>query len=69
MKLNDILNEAKQIIVPNDFDKKGKKMTYPNMFRYKDVGSKSGIRPETVTVRDTKTGKVYGRRTIFQKNT
>lgn len=69
MKLNEILISEKQIIAPNDFDKKGTRMTYLNMFRHKNVGSKTAMRPETVTVKDSKTGKVYGRRTLIQKNT
>lgn len=69
MKLNEILISEKQIIAPNDFDKKGTRMTYLNMFRYKDVGRKTAMRPETVTIKDSKTGKVYGRRTLIQKST
>lgn len=69
MKLSEILISEKQIIAPNDFDKKGTRMTYLNMFKYKDVGSKTALRPETVTMTDSKTGKVYGRRTIMQKAT
>lgn len=69
MKLNEILISEAQIIVPNDFDKKGTKMTYLNMYKYKDVGRKTALRPETVTVKDSKTGKVYGRRTLIQKST
>ena len=41
----------------------------PNMYKKKDAGKKKNVRKEKITVRDTKTGKIYGRRTIAQKAT
>ena len=40
-----------------------------NMYKRKNAGLKKNVRKEKVTVRDTKTGKVYGRRSIQQKAT
>ena len=61
----------KQLIQPNEFDKKAKEMKYHNTMdkSYRDVGTKTKIRPESVILRDTKTGKIYGRRTLIQKTT
>jgi len=56
------------LIEPNVFDRKGKKMTYPNVYRNKSVGGKETVSAQTVEVKDSKTGKIYGRRTIYQKD-
>lgn len=61
----------KQLIKPNEFDKSGTEMKYHNVMdkKRRGVGAKTKMRPETVTVKDTKTGRVYGRRTLVQKTT
>lgn len=68
MKLADIC-EVQSYIKPSAFDRSGTEMKYPNVFnkRWADVGARTKTRPETVVYRDTKTGKIYGRRTIVQK--
>lgn len=65
------IDEAQQYIQPNSFDKKGTKMKYHNTMdkKRRGVGASTKVRPETVVIRDTKTGKVYGRRTLMQKST
>ena len=59
MKLNEIF-EGQSLIAPSEFDRKGTKMGYPNFYKFKDAGKKTSVRPETVTVKDSKTGKIYG---------
>lgn len=61
--------KVEQLIRPNQSDKKAKEMKYPNFYTDKGQGKKTGVRREKVVVRDSKTGKVYGRRTVWQKNT
>lgn len=61
--------KVKEIIKPNELDREGKPMRFPNMYKEKGFGKSTNVRPETVTIKDTKTGKVWGRRTIMQKNT
>lgn len=56
------------LIEPNEFDRKGKKMKYPNVYRNKGAGSNQRVSAQTVEIRDSKTGKVYGRRTLYQKD-
>lgn len=58
-----------ELIAPNQSDKKAKEMGLPNFYTDKGQGKKTGVRREKVVVRDSKTGKVYGRRTVWQKNT
>jgi len=62
---------TKQLIKPNEFDKVGKKMKYNNTMdkKRRGVGSQTGTRAETVTIKDSNTGKIYGRRTLIQKTT
>ena len=57
-----------ELIAPNAFDKKGKKMTYPNVYVHKDIGAKTKVSAQTIIVKSSGTGKVYGRRTIYQKD-
>ena len=69
MKLRDILSE-KLLYTPNQSDKKAKEMTYPNVYTNKKIGGKTGTRREKVVFRSSgKDGKIYGMRTVVQKNT
>lgn len=63
--------KAKQYIEPSEFDKKATEMKYHNTMdkKRRGVGASTKVRPETVVIRDTNTGKVYGRRTLWQKST
>lgn len=61
--------KVKELIHPSEFDQKGTEMTLHNFYKVKDFGSRTKIRPETVVIRDSKTGKIYGRKTIWQKVT
>lgn len=64
MKVKDLLYQ------PNQSDKKAKEMTYPNVYKNKKVGGKTNTRREKVVVRSSgKDGKVYGMRTVVQKDT
>lgn len=55
----------------NEFDKTATPMKYNNTMdpRYRDAGAKTKVRPEKVQIRDSKTGKLYGTRTLVQKST
>lgn len=70
MKLSEIIAE-KSLIKPTEFDRRAKVMRYHNTMDkdYLGVGARKKVRPEKVVVRSSKTGKIYGRRTLVQKNT
>lgn len=55
----------------NEFDKTASTMKNPNTMKkkWRGVGAKTGVRAEKVTIKDSKTGKTYGTRTIMQKTT
>jgi hypothetical protein len=55
----------------NEFDKKATPMKNPITTDkgWRGVGAKTKVRAEKVSIKDSKTGKVYGTRTIMQKNT
>lgn len=65
---NHVKEDIKHLYKPNEADKQATEMGLPNQYKNKDWGSEKP-RKEKVIVRDTKTGKVYGQRTIFQKRT
>ena len=67
----ELLKEIYQLIEPNELDKMGTEMKYPNVYDKKNrgIGGKKAARRETVVVRNSKTGTIYGRRTYFQKPT
>ena len=60
-----------ELLPPSSSDKGAVDMSYPNVYREKNrnYGARSKVRKEKVTVRDSKTGKIYGRRTIIQNET
>lgn len=61
------LLEIAQLIKPNSFDKKGTKMKLPDVYKEKDAGTDKKVTAQTVIVKNTNTGQVIGRRTIYQK--
>lgn len=65
MKVWELLGE-KQLIAPNDFDRKGTPMKLPNQYKNTNWGKRMKVTAQTVTVKG-KDGTVYGRRTIMQK--
>lgn len=60
-------NEGQDFAQHNDLDKKGKPMKLRNVYKEKDIGGKTAVSPQTTIIRDAKTGKIYGRRTLHQK--
>lgn len=62
------LFEIKQLIQPNISDNQASEMTTPNVYDVKNrgIGAKTTAKREKVTVKDSKTGKIYGRRTVVQ---
>lgn len=59
----------KQIYTPNQSDKEATEMKYPNMYKDKSAGASDKVRKEKVVIRNSKTGQVYGMRTVVQKRT
>ena len=55
----------------NSYDKKAARMKFQNTQdnKWSNIGSRTAVRPEKVTIVDTATGKKYGTRTIQQKVT
>lgn len=68
MKIFDIISKQ-SIYTPNQSDIGAIEMKYPNVYDKKniDMGSRTKISKQKVIVRDSKTGKVWGMRTIYQK--
>ena len=62
--------KVRELIQPSSTDTGATEMSFiPNMYKRKNAGRKKNVRKEKITVRDTATGKVYGRRVIQQKAT
>ena len=62
--------KLRELIKPNDLDRKGKNaIPLPGIYdkKNRNIGANKGIEVATVTVKDTKTGVVNGRRSLFQK--
>lgn len=57
------------LIAPNQTDVKAREMKYPLIMDKKNarIGARRKVSAQKVVVRDTKTGVVYGRRSIIQK--
>ncbi len=63
-----LLAEIYNLIEPSEVDKGGTEMKYPNVYKEKGkIGAKTKISKKTVVVRNTATGRIYGRRTIYSK--
>ena len=67
MKLEDLFEQPKDLAQHNDLDKKGHKMKIRDMYKDKDIGGKETLSVQTTEVKDSKTGKVYSRRSLHQK--
>lgn len=66
MKLEDLF-EKDDLNVQNDIDKHSKEMTYPNVYDKHDYGKSTKTSRQKVLVKDTKTGRVYGARMLWQR--
>jgi hypothetical protein len=63
--------KIKELIAPNDLDKKSKpigKLPCWNDKKYLNIGAAKGVSAVTVSIKDTKTGQIYGRRSFYQKS-
>ena len=59
-----------ELIRRNELDRKGKNaIPLPGIYdkKNRNLGANTGVDVATVTVKDTKTGVVHGRRSLFQK--
>lgn len=63
-----LLNEIKDFAQHNVLDAKGGEMPIPNVYREKEYGKGYKTKVHTVEIKDKKTGKVYGRRSIHQRS-
>lgn len=61
-----LLREIYNLIEPSSTDKGAVEMKYPNVYKVKNLGAKKKARKETVVIRSSGTGKIYGRKTIYQ---
>lgn len=61
--------KLKDLIAPNQTDVKAREMKYPLIMDKKNrsIGKRTKVSAQKVVVRDSKTGVVYGRRSIIQK--
>jgi hypothetical protein len=62
--------KVKELIEPNDFDRKAKsKVKLKGIYDKKNlnIGASKTVSAQTVEVKSTGDGQVYGRRTIYQK--
>jgi hypothetical protein len=64
MKLYEVI----QLIKPNEIARRSPEMTTPNVYKKENrgIGKKTNVKTEKVTVKDSKTGKEYGHRTVVQ---
>lgn len=62
-----LLEQPKDLAQHNDLDNKSSKMKLRNVYKEKDIGGKTKVTAQTTEVKDSKTGKIYGRRSIHQK--
>ena len=58
MKVFEIIENSTEMHYPNVYDPKNR-----------DYGKRSKLRSEKVTIKSSKTGKVYGTKTIHQNTT
>lgn len=60
--------KVKELIAPNDFDRRGKPMKLPNQYVNTDYGKPMKVTAQTVIIKSSgKDKKIYGRRTLMQK--
>lgn len=62
--------KIKELIAPSEFDKKAKpmgKLPRWNDKQHLNIGAGTSVSAQTVVVKDTSSGKVIGRRSIYQK--
>lgn len=70
MKLKDLFKPLKthdDLGVENDIDKNSTPMKLPSFLDKHDYGKSKKLKREKVIVADTKTGRVYGSRMIWQR--
>lgn len=60
-----LLQEIYNLIEPSDFDKGASVMVYPNVYKTKKPVKKKATK-QTVIIKSSGTGKIYGRKTIHQ---
>jgi hypothetical protein len=68
MKLCDLFEKDNDFDAQNDIDHKAKEMSYPSFYDKHDYGKSTKPTRQKVLVKNTKTGKVYGARMIWQRD-
>lgn len=61
-----LLAEIYSLIQPSEMDAGASTMTYPNAFTTKVTGKKRKAKKQTVVIKSSGDGKIYGRKTIHQ---
>lgn len=61
--------KLKDLIEPNELDLKGSPLKLPSIYDKKNIniGAGTKIQVSTAEIKDTKTGVVYCRRSLYQK--
>lgn len=61
--------KLKDLIEPNELDKKGEPVKLLNVYdpKNRSIGRRTGIAPRTVVVKSSDTGQVSGRRSAYLK--
>ena len=62
-----LIEQPKDLAQHNDLDNKSSKYKLRDMYKDKDIGRKTKVTAQSVEVKDSKTGKIYGRRSFHQK--
>jgi hypothetical protein len=68
MKLADLFEKDNDFDAQNSIDHKAKEMTFPSVYDKHDYGKDTKPKREKLLVKNTKTGKVYGARMIWQRD-
>lgn len=61
------MEQPKDLAQHNELDNKSSPVKLRDVYKEKDIGGKNKVSSQTTIVKDTKTGKIYGRRSFYQK--
>jgi hypothetical protein len=68
MKLHELhLLETPTFDPQSELDHRASNMKLPSIYDKHDFGKKSKLKLSKVVIRDTKTGKIYGAKSLYQK--
>jgi hypothetical protein len=67
MKLIDLFEKDNNFDAQNSSDHSATEVEFLDMFGKYDFGKSSKIKKQKVLIKDTRTGKVYGAKTLWQR--